>query len=59
MGTTELQKDFQSKLVALVEDFHTQNPDLFIADIQIHSGKMADLRQTLIGISVRIEVQPN
>lgn len=59
MSATEKHKDFQVKLVELIDRFHEENPDLYIADIRIHTGTRADMRLICTGVSVRIETQPN
>jgi hypothetical protein len=58
MTATEKHEDFLKKLTNLVDDFHKENKDLFIDDIDIVSGDDQDGTKILLGIRVKILVQP-
>jgi hypothetical protein len=59
MTNTEKHQEFVVRLTDLVKEFHEENPDLFIGDIDIHNGKLASGRLVLLGVSVHIQVQPD
>ena len=58
MTTTEKHEDFLAKLTKLLEEFHKDNPDLFIKDIDITYGRDGFQRLHNLGTRVEIVVQP-
>lgn len=58
MKPTEEYNCFLMKPRELIDNFHTQNPGLFIADIQIDSNQYVTGNKVMTGLSARIEVQP-
>lgn len=58
MTATEKQQDFQKRLIQLIQDFNKENEDLFVDDIELYKAEGSNLRRELLGVTVKILVQP-
>lgn len=57
-NSTKLHENFTKKLNDLIEGFNSDNPDLFIRDIDITYAEQGNGQKFYTGIRVDIVVQP-
>ena len=58
MTATEKHNEFVKKFYDVLQEFHEQNPDLFVTAIHIRYEEYATRRKVLTGLEATIEVQP-
>ena len=56
---TDKHQELTKKIIETLLDFHKNNPDLFVEDIQIYSREIGEGRKILNDIDITIIVQPH
>jgi hypothetical protein len=58
MSASEKHAEFLRDVTKLIKDFNDANSDLYINNIDIHTGMTGDNRKVFLGVLVDIYAQP-
>lgn len=58
MTASDKHRELHGKLIGLLQEFHAENPDLFVNDIDVKWSELLTGHKVLMGMSVTIRAQP-